>query len=144
MTRSAVIISGIEERRSAIARSLRAMSFTIAGEVGDVAALRLVAALAPDIVILDAATPALNPIAVLRAQASALVIVLAATESPLEQRMFLELGALAVARLEQPGAFDQALARLARLADLAGHKLAPSHMPRQRELPAWPTWLPHR
>ena len=74
MKRSVAIISGVEERRGAIAHMVRALPFTIAGEIGDIAALRLVALLAPDIVILDAATPALNPIAVLHAQASTPVI----------------------------------------------------------------------
>ena len=143
MKRSVVIISGVEERRHAIARLLRAMSLAIAGEIGDAATPRLAVGLAPDIVILDAATPALNPIAMLRAPSSALVLVLAATDSPLEQRLFLELGALAVARLEQPNTLAQALDRLAHLADLAGHKPAPSGLPRQRDLPAWPAFLSH-
>jgi DNA-binding NarL/FixJ family response regulator len=143
MKRSVVIISGIEERRDAIIRILRAMPLTIAGQIGDAAALRLTAPLAPDVVILDAATPALNPIAVLHAQTSTPVIVLVATDSPLEQRLFLELGALAVARLEQPDTLAHALERLARLADLAGHKPAPGGLPWQRDLGARPAFLAH-
>ena len=141
MKRSVVIISGIEERRDAIIRILRAMPFTIAGEIGDVAALRLVAPLAPDVVILDAATPALNPIAMLRAQTPTPVIALTATDSLLEQRLFLELGARAVARLEQPDTLAHALDRLARLADLAGRRPAPAGLPRRRDLGARPAFL---
>jgi DNA-binding NarL/FixJ family response regulator len=144
MKRSVVIISGVEERRDAIAGILRAMPLTIAGEIGDIGALRLVAPLAPDIVVLDAATPALNPIAVLCAQASTPVIVLAATDSPLEQRLFLELGALAVARLEQPDSLAHALDRLACLADLAGRKPARGGLPWQRDRGARLAFPPHR
>ncbi len=136
MQRSVVIIGGIEERRDAIARILRAMPLTLAGTIGDIGALRLVASLRPDVVILDAATPALNPIAVLCAQASTPVIVLVATDSPLERRLFLELGALAIALLEQPDTLARALERLARLADLAGRRPALGDLPWQYDLPA--------
>ena len=143
MKRSVVIISGIEERRHAITCILRAIRLTIAGEIGDVDALRLVAALAPDVVILDAATPALNPIAMLRAQRSTPVIVLAATDSPVEQRLFLELGALAVAQLEQPDTLAHALDLITRLSDLAGRRPVGAGLLRRRDLPARPAFLTH-
>jgi DNA-binding NarL/FixJ family response regulator len=141
MKHSVVIIGGIEERRRTIAGILRAMPFTIAGEIGDVGALRLVAWLAPDVVILDAATPALNPIAVLRAQMSTPMIALAVTDSPQEQRLFLELGALAVARLEQPDTLAHALDLVTRLSDLAGRRPAGAGLLRRRDLPARPAFL---
>jgi chemotaxis response regulator CheB len=97
MTTRIAIISGSSERRAAIkAQVTQVRHANIAGEIGENAALRLLTTLAPDLVLIDAATVGVNPIAVLHMPLSAPVIVLAATEHTSEHQLFRELGARAV------------------------------------------------
>lgn len=117
MKRLEVVIIGTEERRAAINTLVRrAGACTVVGEVSTADALRLVVRLAPDLVILDGATPGINPLVALPALAGTHVIALAATSSAAEDRLLLELGAIGVARLEQPATLLRALEQSARLA----------------------------
>lgn len=85
----------------------------IVGVMAEPSALRLVAALRPDIVLLDGAASAINPLTAL-AWLHALpdaprVIYLAATPSTAERRLALELGVVAVATPGDKGALRDAL-----------------------------------
>lgn len=117
MTTRICIISGNAERRAAIKAVLAAMPHVItAGEIGEAAALRLLAPLAPDLVLLDAAAPVLNPVVVLQTPLNMPVVVLAATGSLNEQQLFRELGAHAVV---PPNQFDHLASILSSIAGQA-------------------------
>lgn len=95
-TRICIVGADVERRAALKAMFAHLPNVTIAGEIGESAALRLLTPLAPDLVVLDAGVPGFNPTTLLQAFSNTPVIVLAATESPNEQRLFRELGARAV------------------------------------------------
>lgn len=91
------IVSGDMDRRQEIKAALTALPHsTIAGEISGSAALRLLAPLAPDVILLDAETPGINPFSVLHMCLPTPVVVLAASEHLNEQHMFEAWGAHAV------------------------------------------------
>ncbi|HYF61243.1 MAG TPA: hypothetical protein VD886_00425 [Herpetosiphonaceae bacterium] len=118
MATESIVVIGTAERRALIKRCLGADAGRIVGEIGDAAALRLVAGLAPDIVVLDGASDTTNPLVALPALAALddppLVIALSSGDNPLEHRLLIELGARAVARLERPSSLAAALDLAAR------------------------------
>ncbi|MBC8162872.1 MAG: response regulator transcription factor [Roseiflexaceae bacterium] len=132
MTVQICIVSGSAERRAALKAVLgQVPNVAIAGEMAESAALRLLVPLAPDLVIIDAATPGLNPITLLQMPLNMPVIVLAATERPNEQQLFQELGARAVV---QPQHFDRLPSILSSIVGVAdqGEDKAPQPLQRRR------------
>lgn len=101
------------ERRHELSAKAAAGGANVVGEIVEPAALRLAAALQPEVVLLDAAASAINPISAL-AWLQALpdaprVVYLAATTSACERRLALELGAVAVAAPDDEAALWAAL-----------------------------------
>jgi DNA-binding NarL/FixJ family response regulator len=97
-----------------IIRKLLATEFQLdlVGELSSAAGLSLIAALAPDIVILDCTAPQINPLVVLpqlRAHAP-LIIALGASTTAGEHMLLRALGATAIAGLDEPGSLAEALA----------------------------------
>jgi DNA-binding NarL/FixJ family response regulator len=120
---SVVLISG-EGRCEQIKGVLRHRSdISIVGEFKDHSGLRLIAHLTSDVVVLDCAAPGINALVVLpwlhALPGVRHVIALGASESTAEQRLMLELGAVAYAAPRE-GAFDRALGMIERLTMLAG------------------------
>jgi DNA-binding NarL/FixJ family response regulator len=83
----------------------------IVGEIAEAAALRLVPALAPDVVLLDGTAAGLNPLLAIPALCALpdapRVVYVAGTGVAAERRLALELGAVAV--LDAPAQLRQAL-----------------------------------
>jgi CheY-like chemotaxis protein len=128
MKQLSLVLIGSDERREQVKSWLRGRrDITLAAEFHDSNSLRLLAHLAPDIVVLDCATPGINALVVLpwlRALPGVRnIIALGASDSPSEQRLMLELGAVAYAAPRGPGAFGRALDTIERLAGLAGRGL---------------------
>jgi DNA-binding NarL/FixJ family response regulator len=128
---SLVLIGG-DARRAEIKNWLRERSdIAVVGEINTASGLRLVASLAPDIVVLDCAVPAINALAALpwlhALPCAQHVVALGASGCPAEQRLMLELGAVAYAAPQGKAAFMRALALVEKLAALAGRSAAPGH-----------------
>jgi CheY-like chemotaxis protein len=109
---SLLIVSDSDRRPELRAQIAGAGGAHIIGEIAELSALRLVAALRPEVLLLDGAASAINPLTAL-AWLHALpdaprVVYLAGTASGSERRLALELGAVAVA---EPG--DGAALRVA-------------------------------
>ena len=130
MNKLSLVLIGGDERCAQIKSWLcDRRDITLAAEFRDSSGLRLLSHLAPDIVVLDCAAPGINALVVLpwlRALPGVRnIIALGASDSPSEQRLMLELGAVAYAAPRVPGAFSRALATIERLAVLAGRGIAP-------------------
>lgn len=129
MKQLSLVLIGGDQRREQIKSWLHGRTdITLAAEFHDSNGLRLLAHLAPDIVVLDCATPGINALVVLpwlrTLPGVRHIIALGASESPSEQRLMLELGAVAYAAPRGPGAFGRALDTIERLAGLAGRSMA--------------------
>lgn len=117
MPAKTVIIIAAPARRDTIKQLLLAdRQFDLLGELTTATSLHLIAQLGPDIVILDCATPAINPLVVLpelRANTPVPQIIALGANSTAAERSFLRaLGAAAYATLDQPGSLAEALAAL--------------------------------
>lgn len=139
MHTASIVLIGGAERRGALRELLRGLpGYELSGEITAPGAERLVGGLAPDLVLVDAAG-SVNPLALLPHLAALAnppaIVVVTATDRPAEQRLMLELGAHATARLDQPAALAaalrQALAR--RAGPAAGRERQPAiEWPRSR------------
>lgn len=134
-TTSLVLIGGAE-RRSLIKYQLDSQQPEIVGEVDHLDALRLVAFLQPEVVLLDSATPGINALVALPWLANLphppLVIVLTTTATAAERRLMLQLGAVACAKLDPPGTLAAAFERVQRLAALLHGAPVFPHVPSER------------
>lgn len=107
-----LLIVADTERRAWLRAEIAAVGgVAIAGEIAEAAALRLVPALAPDVVLLDGAAAGLNPLLALTSLCALpdapRVVYVAGTRVAAERRLALELGAVAV--VDAPALLRQAL-----------------------------------
>ena len=131
MQQLSLVLIGGDERRAQVKEWLRERrEIALVAELNDNSGLRLMPHLAPDIVVLDCAAPEINALVVLpwlrMLPGVRHIIALGASGSPVEQRLMLELGAVAYAAPRGPAAFVRALALIEKLAQLAGRSAAPT------------------
>ena len=131
MQQLSLVLIGGDERRAQVKEWLRERrEVALVAELKDTSSLRLMPHLAPDIVVLDCAAPGINALVVLpwlrMLPGVRHIIALGASGSPVEQRLMLELGAVAYAAPRGPAAFVRALALIEKLAQLAGRSAAPT------------------
>ncbi|MBC8160093.1 MAG: hypothetical protein H7Z42_02655 [Roseiflexaceae bacterium] len=133
MTTRICIVSDDVERRAAFKAMLAHLpNVAIVGEIGESTALRLLVPLAPNLILLDATTPGLNPITMLQILLNTPVIVLAATASQNEQQLFQELGARAVVPPNQFDRLTSILGSMVGEAEQHGNTPLRPHQPRRR------------
>ena len=133
MQQLSLVLIGGDERRAQVKEWLRERrEIALVAELNDNSGLRLMPHLAPDIVVLDCAAPGINALIVLpwlrMLPGVRHIIALGASDSPVEQRLMLELGAVAYAGPRGPAAFARALALIEKLAQLAGRGSPPAPM----------------
>jgi chemotaxis response regulator CheB len=114
-----LLLVGDAERRDEIKRGLAESEITLAGEIFQSAALRLVPRLEPDVVVLDLAAREINSLVALQ-WLSALpkvpeIIAVGVAGSPAEEQLVKEMGAHAYARLDKPESIKGALQAVLRL-----------------------------
>ncbi|KPL91179.1 helix-turn-helix domain-containing protein [Herpetosiphon geysericola] len=96
-------------------------AYELVADITHAEALHLLPNLQPDVVIIDAAMLNINPLAALKSLnqwLSCPASLVLSNGSRNEHQLWLDLGAHAVARLEQPETIAQALAELARQTQL--------------------------
>jgi len=130
--RITVAIVADEEARGRLKVVVLAAGARVAGEIGEAAGLRLLPALAPDLVLLDGGAHGINPLAALPAlralPGAPRVVYLTATGEAAEERLARALGATAVVPPES-------LSVLARILGQGHHPQALSE-PKPQHLPA--------
>ncbi|HEU5011734.1 MAG TPA: hypothetical protein VFT66_04255 [Roseiflexaceae bacterium] len=135
-----VLVIGSEACRQSIKHYAHRYAYTVVGELSEIHTLHLAARLAPDVIIVDSAADMVNPLVVLPALAALpnapKLIVLSATRSSVERRLWLELGAAVVGQLAEPETFTHALGQMAQ-----DH--APQLSDRQRQHPQHLTAFRH-
>ncbi|MCA0352252.1 MAG: hypothetical protein LCH85_09665 [Chloroflexi bacterium] len=96
-------------------------AYELIADITHAEALQLLPNLQPDIVVLDAAMLNINPLVALKSLVQwpnhpAIIVLTSGVGN--EQRLWHDLGAQAIARLEQPETIEQALAQIVRQAQL--------------------------
>jgi DNA-binding NarL/FixJ family response regulator len=108
-----VVLIGTNEYRASLKRKLKEHHFVIGGELADSSGIRLLPHLQPDIVVVDVASPAINPMTVLPRLAALpnapAIVAIGATTSAAEHDLLLELGATTVVA---PDALDTLVSAL--------------------------------
>lgn len=113
-----LLLVGDAERRDLIKRGLAESEITLAGEIFQSDALRLVPRLEPDVVVLDLAAREINSLVALQwlstLPVAPEIIAVGVAGSPTEEQFVMEMGANAYARLDKPGSITGALQAIAR------------------------------